>query len=121
MSMTITSDYMSTVTYMANNVQSLSKSSEVISVIPSSTESVNKDSVKISTEGEAAAGREFTEISGITNTQTEIQKNEKLIVKTQQEIAALTQINSEQPKARKIAQLAAYQAEQMIFNTQNSF
>jgi hypothetical protein len=122
MSITITSDYMSTAAYAANNVQPVSASSKVASATQSSTGSVHNDSVQISPAGQAAAGG-GAQTSSASTPQTEIQKIEKMIAKIQQELAALMQKDDEQSKqliASKTTQLAAYQAELMVLNIQNT-
>lgn len=122
MSITITSDYMSTTAYAANNIQSVSASVKVATEAQSSTGSVHNDSVQISPAGQAAAGG-GAQTSSTSNTQTEIQKIEKLIAKIQQELASLMRKDDEQSKqliASKTTQLAAYQAELMVLNTQNT-
>jgi hypothetical protein len=113
---------MSTAAYAANNIQSVSASAKVATEAQSSTGSVHNDSVQISPAGQAAAGG-GSQTSSASNTQTEIQKIEKLIAKIQQEIASLMRKDDEQSKqliASKTTQLAAYQAESMVLNTQNT-
>jgi hypothetical protein len=121
MSITITSDYMNTTAYMSNKVQSSSTLAEAVSGATSSTGPVHNDTVKISPAGQVAAGGS-TQTSSTSNPQTEIQKIEKLIAKIQQEITALMRKDDEQSKqlvANKTTQLASYQAELMVLNTQN--
>ncbi|MDD2266305.1 hypothetical protein [Sulfuricurvum sp.] len=121
MSITITSDYMTTA-YASNSLQSASTSSEVAVDTQSATGSIHIDSVRISTAGKAAAGGGATQTSSTSDTQTEIQKIEKMITKIQQEIATLMQKNDESSKqliATKMTQLAAYEAELMVLSTQN--
>lgn len=120
MSLTITSDYMSTVAYALNSVQSSSTSSGVSSETPSSTGSLHVDTVKISSAGKAAASGGATQTSSTSNTQTDIQKIEKQIAKTQEDIAVLVEKDndhSQQLIDNKTTQLDAYQAELMVLSS----
>ncbi|HZF71035.1 hypothetical protein [Sulfuricurvum sp.] len=121
MSITITSDYMTTA-YAANSLQSASASSESAVDTQSAAGSIHVDSVRISTAGKVAAGGGAIQTSSTSDTQTEIQKIEKMITKIQQDIAALMQKNDDSSKqliATKMIQLAAYEAELMVLSTQN--
>lgn len=122
MSITITSDYLSTAAYMANSIQSFSSISDDASKTQSSAVSTHNDTVKISAAGKAAASGGATQTSSTSDVQSAIQKIEKQITKIQQEIAALMKKDDEESKqlvASKMTQLAAYQAELMVLNAQS--